>query len=114
MSNAPSNGVVIRDLCIFLMKLFLDGLKDVGVFWIAMGAVALDLVFPMARRGQRFYSVMHGAERFDRWLNLYGASQHAGENEDGLFGESDAGSATMLGRLEEIVIGRKQAGDARM
>jgi hypothetical protein len=113
MSSGSEKYVLIRDLLIFQLKLLLDGLKDFGVFWMAIGATALDLLFPGERRGRRFYAVMRAAERFDQWLNLYGAAQHAEENDDGLFGESAAGSASMLGRLEEIVIGRRETDGAR-
>ena len=113
MSIGVENRVLIRDLLIFQLKLLLDGLKDFVVFWMAIGASALDLIFPGERRGRRFYAVMRAAEGFDRWLNLYGAAEHAEENDDGLFGESVAGSASMLGQLEEIVLGRRETDSAR-
>lgn len=108
MANGTHRAVIIRDLIIFQIKLLLDGVKDVVVSPVAIGAAALDVLFPTARRGYRFYSVIRMAETFDRWLNLYGASRHAGENEEGLFGESAAGSDTLLGRIEEIVLGRRE------
>ena len=43
------------------------------------------------------------AERFDLWLNLYGASMRAPDSGDGLFGASRAGANTMLGKLEQMV-----------
>jgi hypothetical protein len=113
MSTGVATRILIRDLLIFQLKLLLDGLKDIGVFWMAIGATALDILFPGERRGHRFYAVMRAAERFDGWLNLYGAAEHAEDNRDGLFGESAAGADTMLGRLEEIVIGRQEAGTTR-
>jgi hypothetical protein len=100
--------VVFRDLAIFQVKLFLEGLKDIVVSQVSIGAAALDLLFPTGRRGQRFYAVMRAAERFDNWLSLYSASQAAADNEDGLFGESRAGSDSLLGKLEEIVVGRRE------
>ena len=108
MADGTDRAVIIRDLIIFQIKLLLDGLKDIVVSPVAIGAAALDLVFPSVRRGYRFYSVIRAAESFDRWLNLYGASRHADENEEGLFGESAAGSDSLLGRLEEIVVGRRE------
>lgn len=104
--------VVLRDLVIFQIKLLLDGLKDVVVSQIAIGAAALDLLFPTGKRGHRFYSVIRSAERFDSWLSLYGATQSAEANEDGLFGASRAGSDSLLGKLEEIVLGRKEPEEA--
>src|SRR5690606_29292457 len=112
-SIGVENRVLLRDLLIFQLKLLLDGLKDVVVFWMAIGATAPDMLFPGETRGHRFYGVMRSAERFDQWLNLYGAAAHAGENEEGLFGESKAGADSMLGRLEEIIIGRRETDSAR-
>jgi hypothetical protein len=110
MANGTDRAVIIRDLIIFQIKLLLDGVKDVVVSPVAIGAAALDVIFPTARRGYRFYAVIRVAESFDRWLNLYGASRHADENEEGLFGESAAGSDSLLGRIEEIVVGRREEG----
>ena len=106
--EAAGTGVLIRDLVIFQVKLLLDGLSDVVVAQIAVGAAALDLVFPKKQRGARFYAVMRAAERFDGWLNLYGAAEHAAENEEGLFGESRAGADSLIGKLEEMVLGREE------
>jgi hypothetical protein len=55
---------------------------------------------------------MRWSERFDLWLNLYGASEKAGENEEGLFGASSSGAPTFLGKLEELTGGeREKRGD---
>jgi len=99
-------GVLLRDLAIFQIKLLLDGLKDVVVSQIALGAAVLDIVFPGPEVGHRFYGVMALAERFDRWLSLYGDGEDAATHPDGLFGASRAGSSTLLGRIEEWVTGR--------
>jgi len=100
--------VIIRDLVIFQIKLFLDGLKDVVIAPMSIGAAALDLLFPTARRGARFYAVMRVGERIDRWLNLFGASERAGEHEEGLFGTSRAGSDSLLGKIESYVLGHDE------
>ena len=52
-----------------------------------------------------FYKVMKVSERFDLWLNLYGATEEADSNADGLFGLSEAGSDTFLGQIEQVVRG---------
>jgi hypothetical protein len=51
---------------------------------------------------------MHLGEKFDHWLNLFGASQAALQNEGGLFSASRAGADSLLGKLEEMVIGRQE------
>ena len=92
--------VSIRDFCIFQLKLLIDGLKDGAVFTISFVAFAADLIFK--RHGERrfFYRIMRVSERFDLWLNLHGGALRAESDEDGLFGVSEAGSNTLLGKLE--------------
>lgn len=101
-------GILIRDVVIFQIKLVLDGLKDVTFVWISLGAAGLDLVAPGEKRGRRFYSVLRYAERFDRWLSLYGSIEGAEDDPEGLFGRSRAGSETLLGKLEKAVRGSEE------
>lgn len=100
--------VILRDLAIFQAKLFMDGAKDVVLSPLAFGAVALDLLLPGSQPGHRFYAVMRLGERYDRWLSLFSAAEKASALEDGLFGASRAGSASLLGKLEAIVIGGEE------
>lgn len=101
--------VVLRDLAIFQLKLMLDGIKDVTLAPVSIAAAAADIVFPGERVGHRFYAVMRLGERFDRWLNLFGPADRADARRDGLFGASRAGSDTLLGRLEAMVLGEEEA-----
>ena len=48
---------------------------------------------------------MRVSERLDLWLNLHGTAEGAESDADGLFGRSEAGSDTMLGRLDQPVRG---------
>jgi hypothetical protein len=104
-----TRSVMVRDLAIFLLKLTLDGLKDLVLLQLALGAALLDLLSGGGKRERLFYSVLRLSERFDLWLNLNGAMDRmeSGQeiNDDGLFGASDAGSDTLLGKLEELVRG---------
>lgn len=100
--------VVLRDLGIFQIKLFLDGLKDLVLAPLSIGAAALDIMFPGERTGHRFYMVIALGEKFDGWLNLFGAAESADATRDGLFGASRAGSATILGRIEAMVLGHDE------
>ncbi|MEX1182090.1 MAG: hypothetical protein WEF86_02570 [Gemmatimonadota bacterium] len=104
--------VVLRDLTIFLIKLTLDGMKDIVLSPLAMAAAAADVVLPGQRVGHRFYAVLAMGEAFDRWLCLFGATERVTAEGDGLFGASRAGSASMLGRLEAIVLGHEETGEA--
>ncbi len=100
--------VVLRDLAVYQVKLIVDGLKDLAMIWVSIGAAVLDVIRPTEQRGRRFYATMRAAERFDRWLNLYGASETAAEDEEGLFGASRAGADSLLGKLEEMVLGHEE------
>ncbi len=100
--------VMFRDLVIFLVKLAIDGLKDLALMNLAIGAAVLDVIAGGGTRPRLFYSVLRLSERFDLWLNLNGAmdKMEAGEaGEDGLFGASTAGSDTLLGQIEQFVRG---------
>jgi len=95
--------VVLRDLIVYELKLLLDGVKDVGISFLALAAVAFDMVRPGNSSGHRFYAVMRLGERLDRWLSLYGVAEAAEGDPEGMFGVSRAGSPTLLGRLEGLI-----------
>jgi hypothetical protein len=103
--------VILRDFFIFQFKLMLDSLKDLVLFQVAIGAMLIDMLSGKGRRPRFFYSVLRASERFDLWLNLNGALERmaAGEDHDGLFGASRAGSDTLLGRLEQMLRGGDEA-----
>ncbi len=100
--------VILRDLLIFQVKLLLDGAKDILLSPLSLAAAILDILFPASRPGHRFYAVMRMGEKYDRWLSLFAAADKANAFEDGLFGASRAGSPSMVGRLEQIIIGREE------
>lgn len=100
--------VVMRDLAVFQLKLFLDGLVDLVMMPISIGAAAMDLIAPSGTKGRRFYAVMVMAEKIDRWLNLYSASQAADREAEGLFGATRAGADSLLGHLEKMVLGHEE------
>ena len=102
-----TRGVTVRDYVIFQIKLWLDGMKDVGVIVLSSGALVLDMIAGQGRRPRLFYSVVRASERFDRWLNLHAAMERleAGESDDGLFGASTAGEDTLLGQIEQLARG---------
>ncbi len=102
---------MLRDLVIFQAKLWLDGLKDVVLAPLSLIAALFDYVLgPRSERGYRLYSVMRLGEQFDLWLNLFGAAKDAEQSPEGLFGASEAGDNTLVGKLEEIVQCRPAAG----
>ena len=103
----PRKTVLIRDAAIFMLKLWVDGLKDIALSVAAVGALVVDLFG--RRRSDRylFYKVVRAGERFDMWLNLYGAAEEGANSEEGLFAASRAGDKTFLGKLEELTGGER-------
>jgi hypothetical protein len=101
--------VILRDLGVFQLKLMMDGAKDLVFAPVSLVAAAMDLLWPGKQPGHRFYAVMRVGERFDRWLSLFSAAEKACAADDGLFGASRAGSRSMLGKLEAMVIGYEEA-----
>jgi hypothetical protein len=100
--QAPGRKVLVRDLLIFQAKMAIDGIKGVFLFQASLVAAAIDFILGRRKRFSLFYKLLELSERFDLWLNLNGAAG-AGENPDGLFGTSRAGSDNLLGRLEQAV-----------
>jgi hypothetical protein len=111
--NEPSGGVLIRDLLIFQMKLWMDGLKDIVLAPVSIVAAALDLLLGPGRNGPRLYGVLRMGERFDLWLNLFGAANKAAHSPDGLFAGSEPGDDTLLGTLEGLAERRAIASPPR-
>ena len=101
----PRTKVSIRDFAIPQLKLVIDATKDSAVFAISFFAFGIDLVFRRHGRRRFFYKMMRISERLDLWLNLHGATEKAEEDEDGLFGGSEAGSDSLLGQIEQMVRG---------
>lgn len=95
--------VILRDLALFQLKLFLDGLIDITLAPLSIGAAAVEIFFGGERRGRLFYAILRFGEKADLWLNLYGASKSA--DADGLFGGSKAGSDSLLGEMEQLLRG---------
>jgi hypothetical protein len=104
----PHQKVILRDVSIFLLKLWIDGLKDIALTVVCLGAAGIDFIRGPREGGLLFYRAMRWSEKFDLWLNLYGVSEGAGENEEGLFGMSKSGSPTFLGKLEEFTGGERE------
>lgn len=109
MTKQPeiAGGVIIRDLLILHVKLFFDGLKDVVLAPVSVGAAVLDLLRGPSAEGYRIYRVMRMGERFDLWLNLYGAAREAEASGEGLFAGSEPGDGTLLGSIEGLSTGER-------
>ena len=68
---------VVRDVLEFQFKLVVDGLKDLALAQVALGAALIDLIRRDGSPGRRFYGIVRVSERFDRWLDLHAVSERA-------------------------------------
>jgi hypothetical protein len=81
--DRPNRRVIFRDLLIFQVKLWLDGLKDIVLSPLSIIGFGIDVVFGGAMKGSVFYKVLKIGERYDLWLNLFGAAEKAEERRGG-------------------------------
>jgi hypothetical protein len=63
---------LLRDGLVFMAKLWLDSLKDIGLSILALLAILLDFGRANTEEPHRFKRVLESGKRFDRWLDLYG------------------------------------------
>ena len=106
--SRAAKAIVLRDLLIFQIKLFLDGIKDIVLMPASIIAAGLDVVVPGEKPGRLFYSVLRFGEKFDRWLSLFSAASTADAHNGGLFGASRAGSNSLLGEIEAMILGHEE------
>lgn len=98
-----STEVLIRDLLIFQLKLFMDGVKDIVLSPLAILAVLWDLVPSRGGyRGRTFYQVLKIGERYDLWLNLYTPAREARVQGEGLLEAGVHSADSLVGKLEEM------------
>lgn len=107
-SGYPSRWQIARDVTIFQLKLFLDGLKDVVLVPLSLIA-ALWGILGMSRQSRRaLYDVMRMGEGYDDWVDLYGqAAPYRRLGTGGRAGKLDH----YVDLAEKVVIGaRERAG----
>ena len=74
----PTRWGILRDLGAFQVKLALDGLKDIVLVPLSLIAAIGDFIIGEEHRGVFLRWTLHLGERFDVWLNLYGANKPKG------------------------------------
>lgn len=93
-------GTVIRDVLEFQFKLVVNGLKDLTLAQVALGAALLDFLRRDGSPGRRFYGIVRLSDRFDQWLDLHAAAARAPEDTPDLVPISTRSVDDLLGGLE--------------
>lgn len=63
---------VLRDLLVFQLKLFVDGVKDLMLSPVSLVAGLIG-IFLSRRPGEALYRTLRFGKRMERWIDLFGA-----------------------------------------
>jgi len=102
----PSRWTLVRDVLAFQLKLFVDGVRDLVMMPISLGAAVLDLLGVGPRAGRQFYDLLHLGQKTEHWINLFGATDHA----HALVNEPRPGIDALVSRMERLVVHEYERG----
>ena len=94
----------MRDVAVFQVKLLFDGLRDLLLVPISIGAGLISLLNAGKKPGSEFYDLLRFGRRSERWINLFGAAQHyhGPASEDDRFPAEDIDE--LVARVESFVV----------
>ena len=92
----PSRTRLVRDLIVFQFKLALDGLRDVLLSPVSLGAALLGILTSRDDPGKYFRRLMELGRASDRWINLFNSHN-----------EEDRPSSDTLVRQAEAMVARE-------
>jgi len=101
----------LRDVLVFQGKLVLDGLRDILLFPVTLGAAAIDVVAGGRKQGERFYSVLRAGRRAEHWVNLFGAVERR-EGGGRATAHNDPTVDALVARLESVILREYAKGGA--
>ena len=67
---------LVRDVVVFQFKLAADGLRDIALSPISIGAAILGLIRGGDNPGRYFRNLQRFGRRTDIWINLFGQYRH--------------------------------------
>lgn len=100
----PNHWQLIRDVAVFQVKLALDGIRDVVLLPVSLGAAIMGLVISPDNPGKYFNRLLELGRQSDVWINLFSASEHY---------QSDAetpSSDAYVQKLEDMLISEYKRG----
>ena len=102
----PSRWTLMRDVGVFQLKLFLDGLRDAVFVPLSLIVAGLDLLGLGPRAGRQFYLLLKFGRRTEYWINLFGAARQA----EALTSPPQPGVDVLVDRLERLVVQEYERG----
>ncbi len=68
----PHRWQLLRDVVSFQFKLAIDGLRDVLLSPISIGAALIGVFTDSKKPGKYFYRLLKAGHKTDHWINLFG------------------------------------------
>ena len=98
-----SRWTLIRDIGVLQFKLVIDGLRDLVLVPVSLIAGLLSLLRTDSN-GSEFYDLLRLGKKSERWINLFGAVEHApaADVDDVDFSDNDIDA--MVTRVESFVV----------
>jgi hypothetical protein len=108
--NKPNHRTLIRDISVLQVKLFADGLRDLILVPLSIGAGVLSLLRTDDGPGTQFYDLLRAGRRSDRWINLFGAADrvHGPASDDGQLPLDDIDE--IITHVESFVVNEYKSG----
>lgn len=69
----PSRWQLVRDVVAFQFKLAMDGLRDILLSPVSIGAAIIGIFSDRNNPGIHFYRLLEWGHKTDRWINLFGS-----------------------------------------
>lgn len=104
--SVPSRWTLLRDVLAFQFKLFVDGVRDLVLMPVSLGAAVLDFLGVGPRAGRHFYDLLHLGQKSEHLINLFGATEHA----DTLMNAPRPGIDSLISRMERLVVNEYERG----
>jgi len=76
-ARSPDRWMLIRDVAVLQVKLVFDGLRDLVLVPVSIIAAIVSIVKGGDKPGPQFYDLMHLGKESEKWINLFGAAEHA-------------------------------------
>jgi len=100
----PDRRTLIRDIGVLQIKLVADGLRDLVLVPLSIGAGLLSLLQTDDGPGTQFYDLLRAGRHSDHWINLFGAADrvHGPANDDARLPVDDIDE--IVSRVEAFVV----------
>jgi hypothetical protein len=109
-TEMPDRRAMIRDVAVFQLKLLADGLRDLLLVPVSLGAAIVSLLKAGPTPGTEFYDLLRLGRRSEHWINLFGAASHlhGPANDAERFPGEDIDD--LLSKVESFVIDEYRSG----